>query len=149
MWKRLCVVSALAASLFFAVSIPRAGAKPADLPYQEQIECNENGDPPAQSTPQIELDIASKGIKLGAGLAPCEAAPAIDAVLPAYVEQWLQHMGDLFIQPKRGVSWEAIGNMLPFTRGLVGMAPATAHPSDDHRDLRNRSVPLGLVELWY
>ena len=84
MWKRFCFASALAMSLWFAFGVSGVSAKPSDLPYQHQIECEPDSDPPAQGKLQIELEITGKGValKFNAGPAPVEEAPAIDAVLP-------------------------------------------------------------------
>jgi hypothetical protein len=65
-------------------------AKPADLPSNPQIECSE---PDRTSEPS--------------------EPPVIDAVLPAFVEQWLQHAGDLLSRPERMINMEAVWKRLP------------------------------------
>jgi len=93
-----------------------AWAKPADLPGNQQIECAEGDDPPAKRKFSIELDITSKGITLKVGAEPVQPAPApqIDAVLPAFVDQWLQHAGDALMRPDRIGSLDYLWSKVPY-----------------------------------
>ena len=114
----------------------------------------------------IELDITSKGITLKLGVAQAEpAAPMmIDALLPAYVEQCLQHLRDVAARPERFVHVDAVRNSL--WRLYVAYFPDRQAKADDvseeqgdpnrradpeqvFRDMHSRSVPLGLIEVSY
>lgn len=93
-----------------------AWGKPADLPANNQIECPDCSDDPVQRKFSLELEVTPKGItlKVEAGLAQPEQAPPIDAVLPAFVEQWLQHAGDALRRPDRSVSLDCLLGKLPY-----------------------------------
>ncbi len=93
-----------------------AWGKPADLPGNNQIECADGvDDPPTQRKFSIELDFTPQGITFKVETSdpqPTEA-PAIDPVMPAFVDQWLQHVGDLLARPDRVINLEAILSKLP------------------------------------
>ena len=96
----------------------QAFAKPADLPSHTQIECVD-GDEPMPRRFSIELDINARGItlKVGAGTEQPEPAPAIDALMPAFVEQWLQHMADALSRPDRSGNLDYLLSRMPFVTG--------------------------------
>lgn len=163
MLKRCFFASAcLAAVLSFTPS--PALAKPSDLPSNNGIECDDCTDEPMPRKLQIELGITPKGItlKLGVSAARPEATPPLDAVLPAFVEQWLLHVGDLVTRPGRGMSIDSVLNHVPILGRLRHALsengagrPDTAEesgaddPETQFHDMRNRSIPLGLVEIAY
>jgi hypothetical protein len=103
----------------FAAGASAVG-KPADLPANNQIECPDCGDDPLPGKFSLELDFTPKGItvKMGVADAQPELPPAIDALLPAFVEQWLQHAGDAFSYPDRSGNIEYWLGQLPYIRSL-------------------------------
>ncbi|MSQ96443.1 MAG: hypothetical protein EXR98_18075 [Gemmataceae bacterium] len=155
--RRLIVAAALAAMLGF-FNVPSAWAKPADLPSHNPLECLECGHEPMPGKLKIELSITPKGISLNFGLyaARPDATPALDAVLPAFVEHWLQHMGDVLARPDRSLG--AILGRLPIVGRLTGSESRLRDAAEESggedpqtlfHDMRNRSIELGLIELAY
>ncbi|MBI1831777.1 MAG: hypothetical protein HYR84_10040 [Planctomycetes bacterium] len=129
-----------------------ANAKPADLPGQNGIECPDGVDDPVAPP--------------GANAAP-DAPMLIDPFLPAFVEQTLQHLSDAWTRPDRAVDLGSILNrfapswMTSLGRGFLndenrrdtseeqGGRDDAANPEQAFREMRERTVPLGLVEVSY
>lgn len=108
-WFAASAVLALAVGLSGASAVSSCEAKPADLPSQNGIECPDGSDGPGQSKFQFELDITSKGITLKWGVEAMPATPPnLDALMPAFVEHWLAHLGDMIARPDRFISLDAI-----------------------------------------
>ncbi len=161
MLKRCFIASAcLAAVLGFTSST--AFAKPADLPSGGGIECNDCTDEPMPRKLQIELGITSKGItlKVGVSAAKVDAIPSLDAMVPAFVDQGLQHIGDLVTRPGKMMTLDFLLSKVPvlgrLRNGLTGSGMRDAaeesgaeDPQTLFQDMRSRSVPLGLVEVAY
>jgi hypothetical protein len=98
-----------------------AWGKPADLPDNHQIECADGkDDPPMPRKFSLELDFTPNGITLKFG--PGADQPAEEPQLPAFIEQWLQHVGDLLARPERVFNLENLLSKLP--------RPAPAEKSD-------------------
>ena len=107
----------IAASFWFAVlsgllSGATAWAKPADLPSNEPIECENGGDPPMKTTPPIDV----------------EPAPALDPFLPAFVEQWLQHAADALMRPDRAGNLDFLLGQLPKSAFGAAVEPTVPAP---------------------
>jgi hypothetical protein len=119
MLKRWCVAGALLAAMF--LNWPgRANATPAGLPPDDPIACG--GAAPAKGKFSIELGVSSKGItlKFGVESAQPEATPTLDTVMPAFVEHWLSHMGDVLTHPGRAADLQALAGNFPFVRTWTG-----------------------------
>jgi hypothetical protein len=144
-----------------------ASAKPADLPSHQPIECA--GDDPPMRQLSIDIDISPRGItfRLDTRAVEPEPIPAIDALLPAFVEQWLQHTADTLVRPER-MSPERLLRHLPMvltpmnslSRAAMELLHGRAEdlgdaseeqtipvPEAGNRDIRNGSILLGLVEI--
>jgi hypothetical protein len=116
MYKKVATVGFWLGVLAGLAAGATAWGKPADLPTNNQIECSDGADdPPVQRKFALELEFTPQGITVKVGLADDDPAPApaIDPVLPAFIEQWLQHLGDLLTQPERAISLDALRNKLP------------------------------------
>jgi hypothetical protein len=135
-----------------------AWAKPADLPSHNEIECSAFGDEPMPRKFELELEISPRGVtlKFGVSAAKPMATPSLDMVLPAYVEQWLQHMGDAVTRPGRAMNWSGfLGPIAPLQRWWTDNLRDSSEESETEdaeavfEEMRSRSVPLGLVEVSY
>jgi hypothetical protein len=113
-------------------------------------------DDPRPRRLEIELEFSSKGITLKFGMhaQKPEATPSLDAILPAFVEHWLQHTGDALMRPNRAMA-QWLGPMAPLQRWWTGGVRDFGEESDADdpesvfEDMRSRTVPLGLVEVSY
>jgi hypothetical protein len=84
------------------------------------------------------------------------STPSLDMVLPAFVEQWLQHMGDAVTRPGRALNWSGLlGPIAPLQRwwtdrlGEASEESETDDPEAIFEEMHSRSILLGLVEVSY
>lgn len=111
-----------------------ASAKPADLPSNNQYECDEaqDGDAPTRRF-SFKVEITPKGVTFGLEGSTLPGAPAsaptIDAVLPPFVEQWLEHASDAVMRPDRAQNLHYLVNRLPFVGAVNGFAVAASDPA--------------------
>ncbi|MSU80501.1 MAG: hypothetical protein EXS16_20735 [Gemmataceae bacterium] len=150
---KACLAPALIVLLGF-VATPFASAKPAALPSQNQIECPEFSDDPMPGKFSIELDFNAKGITLKFGLDsgnPPQPAPAIDAVnptlAPMYVRQLFGRFADTLMNWRESVLTPMLDNRLG--DGSEEQTDTFRRDALHFQQMREWSVPLGLVELLY
>jgi hypothetical protein len=106
---------------FSLTGVPAASAKPADLPVEHEVQC---GGEEAHGKVTIGLDFLTGRITVKVEAAPSEPTPAIDALLPACVEQMVSHLGDFLARPDRFVNLDMLLSKLP----QLGAAPDAKRP---------------------
>ncbi len=133
---------------------PMASARPAELPVPNDIECAATSDDPVPGRFSVELDFSAKGITLKLGLQngnPPQPAPAIDAVSPSLLPMYVSDLFGRFTDAVMNWRSNVLAPMLD-TPQRDGAEEQTETPNSDasfFRQMREQSIPLGLVEVVY
>lgn len=199
--RKYVVAMGLFWSTFFSLACgPAVWAKPADLPADEKIQCPEGQEKSEHGGITIDFDVPLGRVKLNVefGTAPAPIDAVCPSLLPAYVEQLLQQVGELFFLPMRSavetpdkearrlfddaekcrrsgdyekarmefqrvhlltptspVGRSAIDRIIEIEERMRESTEGQDAPSpsgdeeESLRDLRERSEPLGMVEVSY